>query len=418
MANYLADNDPEILAVLGAELKRQREGVEMIASENFTSPGVMAAMGSCLTNKYAEGYPGKRYYGGCQEVDKAENLAIDRAKKLFGSDHANVQPHSGSQANMAAYMALMKPGGKLLGMDLNHGGHLTHGYKINFTGKLFACASYGVNEKTERIDYDMLRVIAHSFKPDVIVCGASAYPRVIDFAKFREIADEVEAKLVADMAHIAGLVATGLHPTPVPHCDIVTTTTHKTLRGPRAGLILCREEWAKKVDSAVFPGMQGGPLMHVIAGKAVAFKEALGEDFKKYMKQVVDNAQVLAAEFNSRGYRLVSSGTDNHLLLIDVTPKGLNGKQAEDTLAKVEITVNKNQIPFDKNPPVKSSGIRIGTPAITTRGMGADAMKKIADIADRALSSPDDEKKLAKLREETLELVKSFPLYKGISYEQ
>ena len=412
----LKNVDSDIFDICCSELKRQKDGIELIASENFTSQAVMEAQGSCLTNKYAEGYPGRRYYGGCQEVDKAEALAIERAKELFGAEHANVQPHSGSQANMAAYLALCPAGSKILGMDLAHGGHLTHGFKLNFSGKLFNCSGYGLDKETERIDYVALREKAFEFKPDIIVCGASAYPRIIDFERFRSIADEVGAFLVADMAHIAGLVAAGLHPNPVPYCDIVTTTTHKTLRGPRAGLILCKKEFAKKIDSAVFPGMQGGPLMHVIAGKAVAFKEAATEEYKNYMTNVVKNAAAMADEFVKRGYRVVSGGTDNHLMLLDVTPKGINGKDAEDALTKVEITVNKNQIPFDPLPPMKSSGIRIGTPAATTRGLTEEAMRKVAGIIDEALGNINDEAKLAELREETLKLTAEYPLYSDLSY--
>ncbi len=408
--------DSEVFDICCSELKRQKDGIELIASENFTSQAVMEAQGSCLTNKYAEGYPGKRYYGGCQEVDKVEQLAIDRAKSLFGAEHANVQPHAGSQANMAAYLSLCPAGSKLLGMDLAHGGHLTHGFKLNFSGKLFECDSYGLDKDTETIDYDALRAKALEFKPNIIVCGASAYPRFIDFAKFEEIAKEVGAFLVADMAHIAGLVAAGLHPNPVPHCDIVTTTTHKTLRGPRSGLILCKEEYKKKVDSAVFPGMQGGPLMHVIAGKAVAFKEAASNEYKTYMEQVVKNASAMAEVFVENGYRVVSGGTDNHLMLLDVTPKGINGKQAEDALTKVEITVNKNQIPFDTLPPMKSSGIRIGTPAATTRGFGEVEIRKVAEIIDETLCNIDNDSKLEELRKRTLELTSQFPLYSDLSY--
>ena len=408
--------DPDIFDICCAELNRQKDGIELIASENFTSQAVMEAQGTCLTNKYAEGYPGKRYYGGCQEVDKVEVLAIERAKLLFGADHANVQPHSGSQANMAAYLALCPAGSKILGMDLAHGGHLTHGYKLNFSGKLFECAGYAVDKDTETIDYAAVLAQAKEFRPNIIVCGASAYPRIIDFAKFAEIAKEVGAYLVADMAHIAGLVATGLHPSPVPHCDIVTTTTHKTLRGPRAGLILSKEEFAKKVNSAVFPGMQGGPLMHVIAGKAVAFKEAASQEYKSYMQQVVKNAAAMAEVFIDRGYRVVSGGTDNHLMLLDVTPKGINGKQAEDALTKVEITVNKNQIPFDPLPPMKSSGIRIGTPAATSRGLDEAAIRKVAEIIDEALCNTDNDERLAELRKRTLAITSEFPLYGDLSY--
>ena len=408
--------DSDVFDICCAELKRQKDGIELIASENFTSQAVMEAQGSCLTNKYAEGYPGKRYYGGCQEVDKVEQLAIDRAKALFGAEHANVQPHSGSQANMAAYLSLCPAGSKILGMDLAHGGHLTHGFKLNFSGKLFEVASYGLDKETETIDYDALEATAKEFKPNIIICGASAYPRIIDFARFEKIAKEVGAYLVADMAHIAGLVATGLHPSPVPHCDIVTSTTHKTLRGPRAGLILCKNEHAKKVNSAVFPGMQGGPLMHVIAGKAVAFKEAASSEYKTYMQQVVKNASAMAEVFVDRGYRVVSGGTDNHLMLLDVTPKGINGKEAEDALTKVEITVNKNQIPFDPLPPMKSSGIRIGTPAATSRGLDENAIRKVAEIIDETLCNINNDSKLQELKNRTLAITKEFPLYSDLSY--
>lgn len=411
MNEFVRKSDPEIASVLDAELARQRDGIELIASENFTSPAVLQAMGSCLTNKYAEGYPGKRYYGGCEEVDKAEILAIERAKKLFGADHANVQPHAGSQANMAAYLALINPGEKILGMDLAHGGHLTHGYKVNFSGKLFQTASYGVSQKDERIDYDALEKIADEFKPRIIIAGASAYPRTIDFPRFAAIAKKVGAYFIVDIAHIAGLVASGHHPSPVPHADVVTSTSHKTLRGPRAGFILCKAEHAKKIDSAVFPGMQGGPLMHIIAGKAVAFKEASTPEFKKYMEQTVKNAAAMAAAFSKAGYRIVSGGTDNHLMLVDVWSKGFTGKEAEDRLAKAGITVNKNQIPFDTQPPVKSSGIRVGTPAVTTRGMKEDAMAEIVDIICKALESGDDKGRLAALRKRTNELCGKFPLY-------
>lgn len=410
--NYLQNSDPEIYAACTAELARQKNGIELIASENFTSRAVMAAQGSCLTNKYAEGYPAKRYYGGCEEVDKVEQLAIDRAKNLFGAKFANVQAHSGSQANMAAYLALVNPGAKILGMDLAHGGHLTHGYKINFSGKLFNCASYGVDKISERIDYAQLKKIALEFKPEIIIAGASAYPRTLDFVAFAEIAKLVGAFLLTDMAHIAGLVASGVHPNPVPHCAIVTSTTHKTLRGPRGGLILCNdEEIAKKVNSAIFPGIQGGPLCHVIAGKAVAFKEAAMPEFKQYCEQIISNANVLAEELKRRNYRIVSGGTDTHLLLVDVTPKNLNGKEAEALLTKVDITVNKNQLPFDTLPPLKSSGIRLGTPAVTTRGFDNNAMREIAEIIDETLTNSTNENKIAELKNRTAQLVKKFPLY-------
>ncbi|MDR1745065.1 MAG: serine hydroxymethyltransferase [Planctomycetota bacterium] len=414
MNEHVKKVDPEIAAVLDAELARQRDGIELIASENFPSPAVLEAQGSCLTNKYAEGYPGRRYYGGCVEVDKAENLAIERAKKLFGAEHANVQPHAGSQANMAAYLALINPGDKILGMDLSQGGHLTHGYKINFSGRLFQVASYGVRKDNEQIDYDALAKTAREFRPKLIIAGASAYPRIIDFARFGEIAKEVGAFFLVDMAHIAGLVAAGLHPNPFPHADVVTTTTHKTLRGPRSGMILSKAEFAKKIDSSVFPGMQGGPLMHVIAAKAVAFKEALEPGFKTYQEQTLRNAKARADEFVKNGFRIVSGGTDNHLMLIDVFSKGINGQEAEDALAKVDITVNKNQIPFDTQPPMKPSGVRVGTPAMTTRGMDEAAMREIAGIICAALEKRDDDATLAALRGQVKALCAKYPLYPGL----
>ena len=411
MNEHVKQTDPEIAAILDAELSRQRDGVELIASENFPSEAVLEAQGSCLTNKYAEGYPGRRYYGGCIEVDKAENLAIDRAKKLFGAEHANVQPHAGSQANMAAYLALINPGDRILGMDLSQGGHLTHGYKINFSGRLFQVASYGVNKDTEQIDYEAMAKTAQEFRPNLIIAGASAYPRIIDFARMGGIAKEVGAYFLVDMAHIAGLVAVGLHPNPFPHADVVTTTTHKTLRGPRSGMILSKAEFAKKIDSSVFPGMQGGPLMHVVAAKAVAFREALQPGFKTYQEQVLKNAKAMANAFQKNGYRIVSGGTDNHLMLVDVFSKGQNGQQAEDALAKVDITVNKNQIPFDTQPPMRPSGIRVGTPAMTTRGMREDAMTEIADIICEALDKREDESALAGLRRRVRDLCAQYPLY-------
>ncbi len=414
MNEHVRKTDPEIAAVLDAELARQRDGIELIASENFPSPAVLEAQGSCLTNKYAEGYPGRRYYGGCVEVDKAEILAIERAKKLFGAEHANVQPHAGSQANMAAYLALVNPGDKILGMDLSQGGHLTHGYKINFSGRLFQVASYGVRQDTEQIDYDALAKTAREFKPKLIIAGASAYPRIIDFAKFGEIAKEVGAFFLVDMAHIAGLVAAGLHPNPFPHADVVTTTTHKTLRGPRSGMILSKAEFAKKIDSSVFPGMQGGPLMHVVAAKAVAFREALEPGFRTYQEQTLKNAKAMADEFVKNGFRIVSGGTDNHLMLIDVFSKGINGQEAEDALAKVDITVNKNQIPFDTQPAMKSSGIRVGTPAMTTRGMDEAAMREIAGVICKALENRSDAATLATLREQVKALCEKHPLYPGL----
>ena len=399
--------DKEIYDAIMKEEVRQNEKIELIASENFTSKAVMEAMGSVFTNKYAEGYPGRRYYGGCENVDVAENLAIERAKKLFGAEHANVQPHSGAQANMTVYFSVLNPGDTILGMNLAHGGHLTHGSPVNFSGKLYNIVPYGVDE-TGYIDYAELRRIALECKPKMIVAGASAYPRVIDFAKFREIADEVGAYLMVDMAHIAGLVAAGLHPSPVPYADFVTTTTHKTLRGPRGGMILCKEKYAKALDKALFPGIQGGPLMHVIAGKAVALKEALSDDFKEYQLQIIKNAKVLADELVSRGYKLVSGGTDNHLILVDLSEKGITGKDAEALLDRVGITVNKNAIPFDTQKPNITSGIRIGTPAMTTRGMKEEEMKEIARLIDMALSGVDE----SKVAEDVLKLTSRFPLYR------
>lgn len=411
MNEFVKKVDPEIAGILDAELRRQRHGIELIASENFPSLAVLQAQGSCLTNKYAEGYPGRRYYGGCVEVDKAENLAIERVKALFGAEHANVQPHAGSQANMAAYFALLNPGDKILGMDLAQGGHLTHGYKINFSGRLYQVASYGVRPEDERIDYEGLAKTAREFRPNMIIAGASAYPRLIDFERFAAIAREVGAFFLVDMAHIAGLVAAGLHPSPIPHADVVTSTTHKTLRGPRSGLILCKEKFAKKIDSAVFPGLQGGPLMHVVAAKAIAFKEAASPDFREYMKQTLANAVTMADEFRKNGYRLVSGGTDNHLMLIDVQSKGLTGQEAENILALVDITVNKNQIPFDTLPPAKSSGIRVGPAAMTSRGMDEAAMAEVARIICSALEKRNEAGELEKLRARVLELCDRFPLY-------
>ncbi|MDR0363178.1 MAG: serine hydroxymethyltransferase [Planctomycetota bacterium] len=411
MNEFIRQADPQVADAIDAELKREQDGIELIASENFTSPAVLQAQGCVMTNKYAEGYPGRRYYGGCEDVDKVEILAVERARELFGAEHANVQPHAGSQANMAAYLALVNPGDRILGMDLSHGGHLTHGYKVNFSGKLFQTGSYGVAKDTETIDYDALRDKAREFRPNLIIAGASAYPRIIDFAKFAGIAREVGAYFLVDMAHIAGLVAAGVHPSPVPHADIVTSTSHKTLRGPRAGFILCKAEHAKKVDSAVFPGMQGGPLMHVIAGKAVAFREAMRPAFKSYMTRTVKNAARLAEEFVKNGFRIVSGGTDNHLMLVDVHSKGATGKEVEDALTKVNITVNKNQIPFDQLPPVKCSGIRVGTPAATTRGMGEPEMAEIASIIAAAIDARADDAALAEIRERTLALCGKFPLY-------
>lgn len=398
--------DKEIFDAIQKEHKRQNEKIELIASENFASKAVMEAMGSVFTNKYAEGYPGKRYYGGCQNVDVAENLARDRAKEIFGAEHANVQPHSGAQANMSVYFTVLNPGDTILGMNLSHGGHLTHGSPVNFSGKMYNIIPYGVNEDGY-IDYDEVERIALECKPKIIVAGASAYPRTIDFKRFREIADKVSAYLMVDMAHIAGLVAAGLHPSPVPYADFVTTTTHKTLRGPRGGMILCKEKYAKDLDKSVFPGVQGGPLMHVIAGKAVCFKEALTPEFKEYQKQIIKNAKVLAEELMNRGFKLVSGGTDNHLMLVDLTNKGVTGKEAEAMLDEVGITVNKNTIPFDKQKPNIASGIRIGTPAMTTRGMKEEEMKTIAELIDRTIKGEDKEK----IKEDVLKLTSRFPIY-------
>lgn len=411
VASRLADFDPEIAKILREETERQEYSLEFIASENFVSEAVLEAQGSVLTNKYAEGYPGKRYYGGCEVVDVAEQLAIDRAKELFGAEHVNVQPHSGSQANMAVYMAVCKPGDTVLGMNLAHGGHLTHGSSVNFSGKLYNVVPYGVKPETGTIDYAEVERLAKEHQPKLIVVGASAYAREIDFPAFRRIADEVGAVVMVDMAHIAGLVAAGVHPDPVPYADFVTTTTHKTLRGPRGGMILCTEEWAKKLNSNIFPGIQGGPLMHVIAAKAVAFKEALSPEFSEYARQVVKNAQTLANELVAKGYKLVSGGTDNHLMLVDFSGTELTGKVAEATLEKAGITVNKNAVPFDPRSPFVTSGIRIGTPATTTRGLKEPEMLKVAAWINRALSNIDNEAELAKIRAEIKELCQAFPLY-------
>ncbi len=407
----LAQSDPEISAAVQREVQRQHEGLEMIASENFVSAAVLEAAGSVFTNKYAEGYPGKRYYGGCEYADVVENLARDRAKQLFGAEHANVQPHSGSQANAAAYMAIIQPGDTILGLDLAHGGHLTHGHKLNFSGKLYRVVSYGVRKDTEVIDYDELQQIAEREKPKMIIGGGSAYPRTFDFPRMRQIADKVGAFLVVDMAHFAGLVAAGVHPSPVPHAHIVTTTTHKTLRGPRAGLILCQQDLAASVDRSIFPGQQGGPLMHIIAAKAVAFKEALQPDFKDYAKQIVSNAKALAESLMAEGYRVVSGGTDTHLMLVDVFVKGMFGSEAENALGDAGITVNKNAIPFDVNPPMKPSGIRVGTPALTTRGMREEEMRVIGRWIVEALDHRSDVAHLAKIRAQVLDLAEQFPLY-------
>jgi len=413
MAFYeeLRATDPEIHQVLADERRRQNEGLELIASENFVSQAVLQAAGSVLTNKYAEGYPGRRYYGGCQFVDVAETLAIERAKALFGAEHANVQPHSGTSANMAVYFGFLRPGDRLMGMDLSSGGHLTHGHRLSYSGRDFEVVSYGVDRDSERIDYDVVERQAVAERPKLIICGASAYSRVIDFERFRAIADAAGALLMADIAHIAGLVVAGLHPSPVPWCDFVTTTTHKTLRGPRAGLVLCREEHAKDLDRAVFPGLQGGPLMHVIAAKAVALKEAEGEGFRQYQRQIVANARRLAERLAGHGFRIVSGGTDNHVFLVDVAAAGLTGKVAEQALQAAEITVNKNTIPYDRNPPMVASGIRVGTPALTTRGMGEGEMDTVGDLIAEVLRAPDDEAVHGAVRARVRELTAGFPLY-------
>ena len=407
----LAQSDPAIAEQVAHEMRRQHEGLEMIASENFVSRAVLEAAGTVFTNKYAEGYPGKRYYGGCEYADVVENLARDRARQLFGAEHANVQPHSGSQANAAAYMSIIQPGDTLLGLDLAHGGHLTHGHKLNFSGKLYRIVGYQVRKDTEVIDYDELEALALREKPKVIVGGGSAYPRMFDFARMRQIADKAGAFFVVDMAHFAGLVAGGVHPSPVPYADIVMTTTHKTLRGPRAGLILCKESLAKDVDRSVFPGQQGGPLMHIIAAKAVAFQEALQPEFKQYARQIVANAKVLAEALAGEGFRIISGGTDTHLMLVDVFSKGMFGSEAEHALGEAGITVNKNAIPYDANPPMKPSGIRVGTPALTTRGMKEAEMKQIAVWIAQALEHRSDAGKLATIRGEVLEMAEKFPLY-------
>ena len=401
--------DIEVYEAMKRELDRQRGNIELIASENFVSPAVMAAVGSHLTNKYAEGLPGKRYYGGCQYVDIVENLAIERCKKLFGCDHVNVQPHSGAQANTAVYFALLNPGDTILGMNLSHGGHLTHGSPVNISGKYFKIVPYGVSKEDERIDYDALEALAIEHKPKMIVAGASAYPRIIDFPRLREIADKVGAYLMVDIAHIAGLVAAGLHPSPVPYADVVTTTTHKTLRGPRGGVIMCKEQYAKAIDKAVFPGMQGGPLMHVIAGKAVAFKEALSDEFKAYQKQVVANAAAMADEFAKCGVRLVSGGTDNHLMLVDLRDKNMTGKELEKMLDEVNITVNKNTIPFEETSPFITSGIRVGTPSITTRGFKEEDARLVARLITKIIA--EKEAVFDFVRAEVKKLCEKYPLY-------
>ncbi|TMA23664.1 MAG: serine hydroxymethyltransferase [Deltaproteobacteria bacterium] len=411
MDQPLAEVDPEIARLIRDETQRQAEGLELIASENFVSEAVLEAQGSILTNKYAEGLPGKRYYGGCEVVDKVEQLAIDRAKALFGAEHANVQPHAGSQANMATYFALLRPGDKILSLSLAQGGHLTHGSPVNFSGKLFEIHHYGLDPKTETIDYAAALKLAREIRPRCILGGASAYPRTLDFVKLREIAEDVGAVMIVDIAHIAGLVAVGLHPSPVPLADAVTTTTHKTLRGPRSGLILCKQQHAKAVDSNIFPGIQGGPLEHIIAAKAVAFGEALKPDFKDYQQRILDNAQALAAGLIEGGLRLVAGGTDTHLMLCDLRPKKLTGKIAESSLQKAHITTNKNMIPGDPEKPFVTSGLRLGTPALTTRGMGPNEMKIIARLIMRVLDKPDDEAEIGRVRSDVHELASHFPLY-------
>jgi glycine hydroxymethyltransferase len=409
--SFLEQIDPEVFSAIQKETERLEQNLELIASENVVSEAVLEAQGCVMTNKYAEGYPGKRYYGGCQFVDEVESLAIARAKELFGADHANVQPHSGTQANMTVYLAVLKPGDSYLGMNLAHGGHLSMGSPVNFSGMLYRVIPYGVSEQTETIDYDELERLAKEHRPKLIVAGASAYPRIIDYARFRKIADAIGAMLMVDMAHIAGLVAAGLHPSPVPHADFVTTTTHKTLRGPRGGMVLCRAEHAKTIDSKVFPGMQGGPLMHVIAAKAVALKEALSPDFKSYQQQIVKNARALAQALMSQGFRLTSGGTDNHLMLVDLRKSELTGKVAQEALDRARITVNKNAVPFDTRSPFVTSGIRLGTPAVTTRGMKEKEMEQIGDFIVRALNHVADEQALQTVAGKVGELCRKFPVY-------
>lgn len=410
--DFLAQTDPEVAEGISQELQRQRDHLELIASENFTSPAVLAAQGSVLTNKYAEGLPGKRYYGGCEFIDKVEQLAIDRAKRLFGAAHANVQPHSGAQANFAVFLALLKPGDTIMGMDLSHGGHLTHGSPVNVSGKWFKVCHYGVNPETEQLDYDQVRELALKERPQMLICGYSAYPRIIDFEKFRSIADEVGAYLLADIAHIAGLVATGHHPNPIPHCDVITTTTHKTLRGTRGGLILTRDpDIGKKLDKAVFPGSQGGPLEHAIAAKAVAFGEALQPAFKDYSAHVIENAQALASQLQKRGLKIVSGGTDNHLMLVDLRCISMTGKRADQLVSGVNITANKNTVPFDPESPFVTSGLRLGSPAMTTRGMGVAEFIEIGDIIADRLLNPEDETIAADCRRRVAQLCDRFPLY-------
>jgi glycine hydroxymethyltransferase len=411
IARPLVEVDPEIAVEIAAEKERQNTGLELIASENFASRAVMEAAGSVLTNKYAEGYPGRRYYGGCEVVDRVETLAIDRLKRLFGAEHANVQPHSGTSANTAVYFAMLRPGDTLMGMDLSCGGHLTHGHRLSYSGRDFNVVAYGVDRATERIDFDEVERLALEHRPKLIVCGASAYSRTIDFARFREIADRAGSLLMADIAHIAGLVAAGLHPSPVPHCHFVTSTTHKTLRGPRGGVILCRQEFAKEIDRAVFPGLQGGPLMHIIAAKAVAFEEALSAGFRAYQAQVVANTATLAAALAAEGFRIVSGGTDNHLFLMDVASRGLTGKASEGALDAAQITVNKNTIPFDTQSPMVASGVRVGTAAVTTRGMKGPEMGEIARLISEVLAAPEDTGVQAAVRERVRRLCARFPLY-------
>ncbi|MEH1824368.1 MAG: serine hydroxymethyltransferase [Nostoc sp.] len=411
-SDFLTSSDPAIAGLINDELQRQRDHLELIASENFTSAAVLAAQGTVLTNKYAEGLPGKRYYGGCEFIDKIEQLAINRAKQIFGAAHANVQPHSGAQANFAVFLSLLEPGDKIMGMDLSHGGHLTHGSPVNFSGKWFQVSHYGVSQQTEQLDYDQIRELALRERPKLLICGYSAYPRIIDFEKFRSIADEIGAYLLADIAHIAGLVASGLHPDPIPHCHVVTTTTHKTLRGPRGGLILTGDaELGKKLDKSVFPGSQGGPLEHVIAGKAVAFGEALKPEFKTYSAQVIENARALAEQLQNRGLKLVSNGTDNHLILVDLRSVNLTGKQADNLVSSVNITANKNTIPFDPQSPFVTSGLRLGSPAMTTRGLGVAEFTEIANIISDRLLSPDSEVVTQDCRQRVAALCDRFPLY-------
>ncbi|UIO42153.1 serine hydroxymethyltransferase [Brevibacillus brevis] len=415
MLDFLRKQDPQVMEAVQLELGRQRDKIELIASENFVSRAVMEAMGTVLTNKYAEGYPGRRYYGGCEYVDIVENIARDRVKEIFGAEHANVQPHSGAQANMAVYFTILQPGDTVLGMNLSHGGHLTHGSAVNFSGTLYNFVDYGVDEDTHLINYEDVRAKALEHKPKLIVAGASAYPRAIDFAKFREIADEVGAYFMVDMAHIAGLVAAGLHPNPVPHAHFVTSTTHKTLRGPRGGLILCKEEFAKGIDKSVFPGVQGGPLMHVIAAKAVAFGENLQPEFKDYAARIIKNARAFAESLTAEGLTLVSGGTDNHLVLIDVSKIGLTGKVAEHLLDEVSITTNKNTIPYDTQSPFVTSGVRMGTPAVTSRGFDEEAMKEVAAIIALTLKNPEDAAKHEEARQRVAALCQRFPMYEGLN---